>query len=259
MSKKKNEMQLLDKAAVKYSISNHDNMGQFERMFALGEGIRTLNDMITKPMMEKIMYLQGQPLGFRTDMDPTKKNPNQNGYPVEKVKPIFIEAVLRGLPPVGNCFNIISDRLYITKEGFKHILKNYPGLTDLKYTMEPPVVRDKRTIVDFESTWKMNGQQQTLCGSIPITTNAYSTPDQILGKGERKLLYRVHAEVTGSVVSEFEERDESEFNNTQVKTPAQARLEELQNDSSEKTVEAEVQEVKEEPPEWNGRKGSESN
>ncbi len=234
-------IELLEQAAEKYSMSAIENAGPFKKMLLLAEGIKVLTDLVTDDMMARIMFLQSNPMGFRTDKDPTKKEPNQTGYDIKTVKRIFIEATLRSLPPVGNMFNVIAGNLYITKEGFKNILRKLPGFTDLKYNLGIPRVDHGKTVVDFDATWRYHGRPGDMAGSIPITTNAYSTPDAVLGKTERKLLYRIHAEVTGSQISEFEERDASEFQTQTTKSPVGQRAAQA---TKPKSIEAPAAEVK---------------
>ncbi|MFK5282891.1 hypothetical protein ACI3PL_25325, partial [Lacticaseibacillus paracasei] len=69
------------------------------------------------------MALQGNRLGFKTDKD------KSGGYPESVVKNCLIEAVLLGIQPTGNQFNIIAGNMYPTKEGCGYLLNNFKGLS----------------------------------------------------------------------------------------------------------------------------------
>jgi hypothetical protein len=68
------------------------------------------------------MALQGSNLGFKTDKDKT------GGYSEAEVKTCLIDAVLLGLQPTGNEFNIIASQMYPTGVGFGALIKTTPRL-----------------------------------------------------------------------------------------------------------------------------------
>ena len=110
------------------SLAALNQYGQFQKAFMMASGIGQLRKMISNEMMDQIMPLMNTSLGFKTDKDPNQedwktKKPHVP-YSKEIVKDCLIEAVLRGVQPVGNQFNIISAGCYITKEGFTRLLKN---------------------------------------------------------------------------------------------------------------------------------------
>src|SRR5262249_3332625 len=90
-------------------LHHMDGAAHFESMFRMAAGVRRLKDLITDDAMSDVMQLQNTSLGFRTD--------NKQGYPADIIKEIVIEASLRGVRIIGNELNVISGRLYITKEG----------------------------------------------------------------------------------------------------------------------------------------------
>lgn len=190
----------IEKIAAECCTTNLAQMSQFSRAFQLARGIKQLRAMITPEMMKEVMELQGTALGFRTDKDKEK------GYPVEVVREALIEATLRGAYPVGNEFNIIADRCYLTKEFFARKLREYPGLTDLRRKLSVPrLVGDKGAIVTASATWKQSGVACSLDErEIPIRVNTGMGADAILGKAQRKLDAAIYAQVTGSEVPEGE-------------------------------------------------------
>jgi len=178
------------------SLAALADYGQFQKTFAMAAGIRQLKNLITDEMMKDIMPLQGSSLGFRTDKD------SSGGYPLPVVRECLIEAVLRGLQPVGNQFNIISGRCYTTKEGFTHLLKTLQGLSDLKLSFGIPKMQQGGATVDAAATWKYNGAADSLTRELAIRVNAGMGADAVLGKAERKIRAAVYAQITGTVLSD---------------------------------------------------------
>lgn len=185
--------------------------GRFERAFLLADGIRRLKQSITPDMLKDIMELQGTSLGFRTDKD------REGGYKPEDVKECLIEAILRGASPVGNEFNIIAGRSYLTKEFFVRALREMPGLTDLVLQPGVPVNGQGGAFVPYIATWRfygVPGRMEKVARSeggkvvednrICVRVNAGMGADAILGKAERKMRAAIYAQLTGTTVSEGE-------------------------------------------------------
>src|SRR6185312_14543869 len=92
-------------------VLDQKNIEGFQMAHSIARGIAKLQTLITPDYMKEIMPLQNTSLGFKTDKA-------DGGYPVEVVKRCLIEAVLWGVQPWGNQFNIIASNMYITGEGF---------------------------------------------------------------------------------------------------------------------------------------------
>lgn len=202
----------IEQTAGECALDRLGNLGSFERTFKLAAGMQELRELITDEMMRNVMQLMDTPLGFRTDHDP--KLTDRDGkpfepYPVAVVKEALIEATLRGLQPVGNQFNIIGQRCYITKEGFTHKLKELPGFAGLQITMSPPRVGadGAGAIVQCVATWTMDGRPGRIECEIPVRINKGMGADAALGKAERKLKARIYAQITGSEQPEGDVED----------------------------------------------------
>lgn len=189
--------------------------GHFGRAFQMAAAIRALHNAITEEMMKEIMHLQGTSLGFLTDKD------KDGGYDVKVVKLVAVEAALMGAYWVGNEFNIISERPYLTKNFFTRKLREFPGLTDLKLSPGVPVLMgDKGALVPYVSTWRVNGQEmrierlltklddkRDLDERICVKVNSGMGADAILGKAERKIKAAIYARLTGSDLTDGEVDD----------------------------------------------------
>lgn len=199
----------IEAIAAQCNLGALNTVGSFQRAFLMAAGIRALKQAITKEMMADLMQLQGSPLGFRTDKDST------GGYPEDVVKDCAIDCALRGGRWVGNEFNIIAGRAYYTKEYFTRMLREFPGLTNLRLSPGVPVLRDGGALVAYSATWSLNGQPDRMdCALVKIDektsvdericvrVNSGMGTDAILGKAERKMKARIYARLTGSDIAE---------------------------------------------------------
>lgn len=165
-----------------FAVIGQENALQgFHKAFLIAEATQQLKDLLTPEYMKPIMALQSNKLGFKTDKD------DKGGYPIEVVKNCLIEAVLTGVQPFGNQFNIISGNMYVTKEGFGHLLKNTKGLS---YKIIPglPRINNERSgaAVSVTVKYTYGGASNEESLDIPIKMNAYMGVDAILGKTTRK-------------------------------------------------------------------------
>jgi hypothetical protein len=103
----------------------------FAKMIAYANAVAQAEALLTDDIMRPIMHLQGKSIGFKTDKD------DKGGYPVQTVRQCVIEAGIMGLQPVGNQFNIIDGRCYVTKEGTGQLLANL----GIKYMVTPGLTR----------------------------------------------------------------------------------------------------------------------
>lgn len=176
---------------------------KFLQAVRMAQGIKALRDALTKEfVMATLMPLQGTALGFLTDLD------SKGGYGWEVVRDCSIEAMLRGFSVVGNEFNIIAGRFYGAKAGFARQVADYPGLSNLVLQPGvPQLIADKGALVPYTASWTLGGAsmridcQATKDGPdlrIPVKVNAGMGSDAILGKAERKMLYRIYQRLNGS-------------------------------------------------------------
>lgn len=154
-------------------------MQGFQKSYLVAEAIVNLKGLLTKEYMSPIMALQGNRLGFLSDKD------KEGGYGTDVVRNCLIEAVLIGVEPVGNQFNIIAGNAYITKEGFGHLLKNTKGLS---YSIVPelPRVKDTSSAIVMNVEWTYNGVTKSKSLELAIKVNKFMGVDAIIGKATRK-------------------------------------------------------------------------
>ena len=178
-------------------ISKKELQG-FERAYLVANATLELKKLLSPDYMRPILSIQGSKLGFKTDKD---KN---GGYPIDVVRDCLIEAVLTGVQPHGNQFNIIAGNMYVTKEGFGHLLSKVKGL---KYDIIPklPRVNQDKTSAAIEMiiTWSISGSEENdKIIEIPIKMNSFMGMDAVIGKATRKARAWLYGTITGTEIGE---------------------------------------------------------
>jgi hypothetical protein len=167
----------------------------FEKAYQIASAAQELQTLLTPQYMKPIMALQGNKLGFKTDKD------TSGGYPENIVKNCLIEAVLMGVQPFGNQFNIIANNTYITKEGFGYLLANYSGLS-YEISPELPRINGQSAAVVMNLEWTINGTTKTKKIDFAIKVNQYMGADAVIGKATRKARAWLYNTITGSEISD---------------------------------------------------------
>lgn len=163
---------------VSLAIGNTDLIG-FQKAFAVAGAVKELKATLNGEYMSPIMDLQGSGLGFKTDKD------KEGGYKEPVVKECLIEAVLRGVQPFGNHFNIIAGNCYITKEGFGYLLDNTVGLK-WKISAELPRISGEKGAVIMKIDWIIAGHSNKESIDVAVRVNRGMGTDAVIGKATRK-------------------------------------------------------------------------
>ena len=189
----------LDEAAANGQLTTSSTGGQFARALATANAVNTLRELLTNDVMASVMQLQNNALGFLTDR-------RDAPYSVNVVRDCLIEAVLSGVSPVGNEFNIISGRAYITKNGMRRKLSNIDGLS---YTITPgiPKLAEKGAVIVMAIDWTYNGRTEHKDLTVAVRVNSGMGTDAIIGKATRKASAWLFDAVTGTSVNEGDVSD----------------------------------------------------
>lgn len=210
-------IEALDKAA-ESGLLAQSQASRFRRMAMIAGSIQTLRNILTTEVMAPIMALQNNPIGFLTD--------NPNGYPESVVRDCVIEATLSGVDIVGNEFNIISSRCYITKAGFFHKLRDYNGFSWIETPDVPQINRENTgALVKVNNEWVLGKTKGQKTLNLAIRVNRGMGPDAIVGKAVRKSRAWLWTMITGQEVPEGESSDVVIIENEPQKSPFEARPE----------------------------------
>lgn len=174
------------------------------KAFVIAHAIEAIRKCLSNEIMDDVMKLMNTPLGFKTDRVPCSKK-QVIAYSRDVVRDVAVQALIRGLRLTGNEINIIASNLYVTKEGCKRLVREFPGLTDLKVQIGVPRTTGEGALVDAKSAWNLNGIGDALIceGSyaIPIRVNKAMGIDAIIGKAESKIFRRIYDRLMGSELS----------------------------------------------------------
>lgn len=178
------------------------------RTVIMAQAAQLLRERLTPNIMNDFRALMNTPLGFRTDR--AQGNASGKVYDDATIKDCLIQALVRGLRPTGNEFNIIAGNLYITKDGYRRLLREFPGLTNLHIDIGTPKAHGEGAIVPCRAKWLMHGQPQEMdcTGEFSIAVKGTGV-DLLHGKAESKMLRRVFQRVAGSDLAGPEEDDAS--------------------------------------------------
>jgi hypothetical protein len=123
------------------------------------------------------------------------------GYPIEIVKSVLIEAVLKGYQPTNNEFNIIGSNMYPTKNGLERKANEWPGLQySIIQTIKAFDTAQKSALVNSQIKWSIGGESFEETVPIPLKIDAYTSVDAVLGKAKRKSLAWLLSNVSGEIV-----------------------------------------------------------
>lgn len=210
---------------------------QFDKAYVAACAMSQIQIALTDDVMRPIMALQGSPIGFKTDRD------DKGGYDIATVRNALITAVLSGLRPTGNEFNIIGGNCYAALNGCERL---FNSICEVPPRHEPGLVKideaSKRATVVYKITFKIKGQPEKTRELEIATKLAYSrntgalltTDDQVLGKARRKMLHSLLRELRGL---DIEMAPEPEMRNVTPPKPIKDEPNALPS-SSEPVVEA---------------------
>ena len=168
--------------------------------FRTARGLAHLRQALTDEVMRVVMDLQGSKLGFLSDKT----------YPIEVVRDSVVEAMMLGLRPTGNEFNIIAGNCYAAKNGLLRLVREFPGLTNLYMTPGVAELRGNMALQPMRAQWLLNGEPWTMVRDksedadtrFMIRVNSGMGPDAIVGKAERKMAAAIYTRLTGLEVGE---------------------------------------------------------
>lgn len=183
---------------------------EMAKAFIMTRSIHMLRQLLTDKIMNDIMGLMNNPLGFKTDR-PNKSQ--QQAYSMPQVRDVLIQGLIRGVRPTHNEMNIIAGGLYITKEGYERLTNELPGVSALRIEVGVPTNKDGGALVNCKASWKLNGVPDSLvCEgpyAIPIKVNEGMGSDAIQGKATSKMLRRIYKIISNMDVSEEDDSPEA--------------------------------------------------
>lgn len=158
--------------------------------FTAANVMLALRETMTDQVVERYFRpLAGQKFGFRTD---------RNNYPTEVLRSCIIDAILLGLAPTGNQFNIISGNCYPTKEGYTNLLKKIG--VDYKIEILPNTSQDNSyAIMPCRVTYNYGTAKNVKWDKdIVIPKKGNENYDLLAGKANKRIKQALYEYLTGT-------------------------------------------------------------
>lgn len=203
LTKTENKLEILGKELNQnvFKVISSDGLEGFEKAFLIATAAGKLQELLTPEYMKPIMALQNNRLGFKTDKP-------DGGYSESVVKNCLIEAVLTGVQPFGNQFNIIAGNCYITKEGFGYLLSKEKGLDFEIIPTLPRINADSTSAaIVMKIEWTKGGIKKTRDLDIPVKMNKFMGTDAVIGKATRKARAWLFNTINGIEIADGDVQD----------------------------------------------------
>ena len=207
---------VVDEAKRKFELACKDAsalqiVNNFGAAFTAVNVIALLQEALTDEVMEKVfMPLMNTKIGFLTDRNgrPNSRGETKPLYAIPIVRDAIIDAVSIGLLPTGNQFNIISERMYPTKEGYTALLRRL----GVKYFID--VSYDKGQTPGFAEipckiSYEHDGEKNSFSIVATVKKDNYSSHDQLRGKAERRAKKALYEYITGCDFGDADENSSS--------------------------------------------------
>ena len=179
----------------KYKLALAKGASSLVQAVATSKAIAVLDKAIT-PLMPHVMGLMNQPSGFLTDR-PNYKDKSE--YKEVEIRPIVIQALMKGLDWHGNKFNVISRRLYITKEGYYDLCLSLPDVSSPRcYALDVKLHREEDWAeVLMRAEYFFRGKAVSWDRPYRVKLNKGMDADGAIGKGKRRVFRDIYEEVSG--------------------------------------------------------------
>lgn len=192
-----NEIAVRIDGAIERALTAQTIGGKMESALALADAVCEIREALKADgVLDKVMALQGSPIGFRTDKP----------YDRAIVADAVIEAAMHGLRLVGNEFNVIGGRMYITKEGMARKLNSISGLR-WSISAGMPVAKDGGAMVPMTIEWQTGGEKSKREITFPVKMSTGMGADALIGKATRKARAWLYQTVSGQELPDGEADD----------------------------------------------------
>lgn len=199
--------------------------GPFKKMARMAIAIQQFKDALTDEFMKLvIMPLANTKLGFTTDRDPNK--PGSDGkaptpYDITVVRQVLVEGALQKARWTGNEITIIAGGLYLTKQYYERMVREYPGVSNVNPKAGvATMVGDDGALVPYVIEWDQvidgkthRRRMERLKVSdaedyrIVVRKNRNMGVDGLLGKARKRAFAAVWSMLTGKEPDNIEPDD----------------------------------------------------
>lgn len=169
--------------------------------------VKLLREALTDQVMNEVfMPLMNTKIGFLTDRDPNKPDKKTGiaptPYPVPVVRDCLIDALVMGLMPTGNQFNILAGKMYPTKEGYSALLSKLGAKYLCEVGLDESEPGAKAARINVIMNYSYNGEKNKLAMVATVKKDGFSTMDLLRGKAERRGKKCLYEYLTGCDMGE---------------------------------------------------------
>lgn len=190
------DMRKVEKVTTKLSFEKIAAFDALEQSILLAEAVDQLRKALSDDYMETVVLrLMNSPLGFRCDR-PNKRQTEP--YTREEVREALIQALFYGARLIGNEFNIMSERCYLTREFFERKVREHPDLANLTMGFETSQEAATSVRIKWVAEFTLKGEPRKLEQAFTVRRNEGQTVEACVGKGRRKMLAHIWMNITGS-------------------------------------------------------------
>jgi hypothetical protein len=185
----------------------------FAAAFTAAQVVVLLDSALTdKVVADTFMPLMNIKAGFLTDKSgkPDKDGKIYPVYSVDIVKSCLKDAIMAGLLPTGNQFNIIAGRMYPTKEGYSYLLKK------IKCKYITTIGLDKNSNPNFAEipcsvAYEWNGEKSSFSMTAVIQKRASDSMSNLRGKAEKSIKHKLYEYLTGVEYGDADNTEEGSY------------------------------------------------
>lgn len=148
----------------------------------------TIARKVVSAHKDTLAQLQGSALGFLADKP----------YSADELVNPLTEAVIMGLPLVGNCVNVISGRLYVPKAGWEYRFRTTTDISWPELHIGEMDITDEARYVDLpEEKWYTHNGKVVKQRSVPGMAKVECWAKCLRGGIELRVEYRDHSKTGG--------------------------------------------------------------
>ena len=161
--------------------------------------VSKLREILTDDIMNAVfMPLMNTKIGFLTDR--TGKADRHGNikptYTIDIVRDCVIDAISYGLMPTGNQFNILAEKMYPTKEGYTHLLREIK----VKYILDVSYDNGQNkdfAVIPVKINYEYDGKRNAFTVTATVKKDSFSSHDALRGKAERRAKKALYEYITG--------------------------------------------------------------
>lgn len=175
--------------------SINDKVNDFGVQLKIAAYIRDIHESITPECIDLLKFLQNKNIGFKTD--------KESGYADHVVKNCVVEAMIYGLKPLYNEFNILGGNMYTTRQGFERLVYQHPELENLDLKNEPSKTTSGNWKINFKVNLKMKNKQPEIFEHIINMDGKKGNFEYplhtVMGKATRQILSVVYKKMNNGL------------------------------------------------------------